>query len=70
METFIVRLWTPSPDLADDPAEGELHGSVEHIRARESYRFQSGDGLLEILRLALDAPREGPVGDGRASSQD
>jgi hypothetical protein len=60
VETFIVRLWAPSPDLADEIAGGELHGSVDHLRAQESYRFQTGAGLLEILRLALDPAREDP----------
>jgi hypothetical protein len=67
VETFIVRLWAPSPDLVDEIAEDELHGSVDHVRARESYRFQTADGLLEILRLALDPPREGGK---RASNTD
>jgi hypothetical protein len=58
VETFIVRLWAPSPDLGDEHAGGELHGSVDHVRARESHRFETADGLLEILRLALDQPRE------------
>jgi hypothetical protein len=63
VETFIVRLWTPSPDLVDEVPENELQGSVDHLRARESYRFQTGDGLLEILRIALDPPRDDPPRD-------
>ncbi|MBA3434482.1 MAG: hypothetical protein H0U08_10360 [Actinobacteria bacterium] len=53
METFIVRVWTPSPDLANESSAGELHGSIEHIRSRESGQFHTGGHLLEILRGAL-----------------
>jgi hypothetical protein len=52
VETFIVRVWTPSPELAHEIPAGELHGSIEHVRSRESTQFQTGDHLLEILRLA------------------
>jgi hypothetical protein len=64
VETFIVRLWSPSPDLVDEVADDELHGSVDHLRARQSYRFQTGDGLVEILRLALDPSRKHPPEEG------
>ena len=73
MKTSIVRLWTPSVDLADEIAEGELHGSVDDVRAGESHRFQTGDGLVEILKLALNAPRADFAGEGegrRAPSRD
>ena len=59
METFIVRLWEPSPDLADEISTGQLHGSVEHVGSKDSRRFTNGDDLLEILRLALDPRAEG-----------
>jgi hypothetical protein len=71
VETFIVRLWAPAPELAEEISPGELHGSVDHLRGRESYRFQTGDGLLEILRLALDPRRRGAEEDAEhASSAD
>jgi hypothetical protein len=53
VETFIVRLWTPSPELADEIPVGELHGSVEHLGSKDSRRFRNGDDLLDILRIAL-----------------
>ena len=49
METFIVRLWAPAPDLAEEISPGELHGSVEHVGSKDSRRFRNGDDLLEIL---------------------
>ncbi len=70
METFIVRLWAPSPDLAEEISPGELHGSVEHVGSKDSRRFKNGDGLLEILRIALDPPREDQGAAGRFPSTD
>ncbi len=68
METFIVRLWAPSPDLAEEISPGELHGSVEHVGSKDSRPFTNGDDLLEILRIALDAPRKN--GTEHSSSTD
>ena len=49
METFIVRLWAPAPELAEEISPGELHGSVEHVGSKDTRRFRNGDDLLEIL---------------------
>ena len=49
METFIVRLWAPASDLAEEIAPGGLHGSVEHVGSKDTRRFQDGDDLLAIL---------------------
>lgn len=56
METFIVRLWAPAPELAQEISPSELHGSVERVGWKDARRFRNGDDLLEILKAALDPP--------------
>lgn len=59
METFIVRVWTPSQDLAHEISSSELHGSVEHIGSKDPVPFQNAGDLLEILSAVLrTAPEE------------
>jgi hypothetical protein len=70
VETFIVRLWAPSPDLAEEISPGELHGSVEHVGSKDSRRFANGDDLLEIFRIALDPPGKDQRAAGRSPSTD
>jgi hypothetical protein len=70
VETFIVRLWTPSPELADEIAADELHGSVEHVRSRESSPFRNGDDLLELLKVALGPHRAVPPEERPSSSSE
>lgn len=55
METFIVRVWTPSPELADEIARDELRGMVERVGSKEQFQFGSAGDLLEIVRSALHA---------------
>jgi hypothetical protein len=57
VETFIVRLWTPSPERADEVVAPELHGSLEHVGSKLSDAFRTSDELLELLRAALE-PRD------------
>lgn len=54
VETFIVRIWTPSPDLAAEITTPELHGNVEHVRSKRSNRFRTSEDLVEFLRVALE----------------
>jgi hypothetical protein len=58
VETFIVRLWTPSPDLVREVSR-ELQGSVEHVSSKQNDHFRTSGELLAILRTALES-REGP----------
>ena len=58
METFIVRVWTPSPDLAHEIAPGDLRGNVEHVGSRAQAQFRDADDLLEILRRVLEPAEE------------
>ena len=50
METFIVRVWAPSPELAAEVTSRELHGNVEHVSSKQKLPFRSTDDLIEILR--------------------
>ena len=54
METFIVRLWTPSPELLDEVSTRELRGNVEHVPSKQSEHFRTSDELLAILRAVLE----------------
>ncbi len=65
METFIVRLWAPAPELAQELSPSELHGSVERVGSKDTRRFRNGDDLLQILKSALDPPGE----DGHSSKE-
>jgi hypothetical protein len=57
VETFIVRVWTPSPELAHEVTSPELHGDVEHVRSRTRLHFHSTNELVELLR-AVARPTE------------
>jgi hypothetical protein len=50
VETFIVRVWTPSPELAHEISSPELKGDVEHVRSRKRSHFRSTSDLVDILR--------------------
>lgn len=64
METFIVRLWAPAPEFAEEIPPGELHGSVEHVGSKDTRRFRNGDDLLEIItRQATDSERRSSHGN-------
>jgi hypothetical protein len=58
VETFIVRVWTPSQDLADEIAPGELRGNVEHVGSQQQAQFRTAGDLLEILRAVLEPAAE------------
>ncbi len=63
METFIVRLWAPAPDLAQEISPGGLQGSVEHVGSKDTRRFENGPDLLEILTsLATHSKRRSSHG--------
>lgn len=69
METFIVRLWAPAPDLAEEISPDELHGSVEHVGSKDTRRFQDGDDLLGILTShATHSERRSSHGNREAAS--
>jgi hypothetical protein len=57
VETFIVRVWTPSAKLAHEVTSPELHGDVEHVRSRKRSHFHSTSELVELLR-AVARPTE------------
>jgi hypothetical protein len=59
VETFIVRVWTPSQDLAHEISSPELHGSVEHIGTKDQRQFRNAGDLLEILSAVLRTEPEG-----------
>lgn len=61
METFIVRVWAPSPTLAAEVSSEELRGNVEHVASKQSLAFRSTDDLIEILRRARDSEPPGPA---------
>lgn len=50
MDTFVVRLWTPSP-AAGDPAAVRLglHGTVHHVGSGRTATFRDGPELIELL---------------------
>jgi hypothetical protein len=54
VETFIVRVWTPSPALAHEVSSPELHGDVEHVRSRQRTQFRCASDLVEILRAVVE----------------
>ena len=58
METFVVRIWMPSPELTEEVPPDELRGHVEHIGSSERTQFRNADDLLEILRAALEPSEE------------
>lgn len=60
METFIVRIWTPSAELQREISARELQGSVEHVSSKENDHFRTSDELIAILRTALE-PRTTPA---------
>jgi hypothetical protein len=60
VETFIVRVWTPSPDLADEIPTPELHGNVEHVGTRRSSAFRTSEELVELLKAVLE-PGDDPL---------
>jgi hypothetical protein len=62
VETFIVRVWAPSPELAAEISSRELHGNVEHVSSKQQLSFRSTDDLIEILRC--------PPGDAARSLDD
>ncbi|HEX9645505.1 MAG TPA: hypothetical protein VGC11_16045 [Acidimicrobiia bacterium] len=43
-ETFVVRVWRPSPGI-----ESDLRGMVEHVASQTRHRFTSSDELLALL---------------------
>ena len=49
METFIVRVWKPSPELAHEISSPELKGDVQHARSKTRSPFRSTSDLVEIL---------------------
>jgi hypothetical protein len=64
VETFIVRVWTPSPELAREISSSELHGNVEHVASKRQLPFRSTDDLLENLRRT---PGEAPEAEREVS---
>jgi hypothetical protein len=58
VETFIVRVWTPSPDLAHEISSPELHGDVEHVRSKRRARFRTTNDLVELLRALAERADE------------
>jgi hypothetical protein len=59
VETFIVRVWTPSADLVGE-APRELQGSIEQVSSKQNDHFRTSEELLAILRTALEARKEPP----------
>lgn len=53
METFVVRVWTPSPDLTAEISQIELRGTVERVGTNEQSQFHTGSELLEILAAMI-----------------
>jgi hypothetical protein len=60
VETFIVRLWTPSPERADEIDSPELHGNLENVRSKRSDAFRTSEELLALLKAALEPPDDAP----------
>ena len=57
METFIVRIWTPSPELTDEVSKGDFRGSVEHAGSSDSVQFRTAEDLVRVLKAALASDR-------------
>jgi hypothetical protein len=57
MDTFVVRLWTPSP-AAGDPAAVRLglHGTVHHVGSGRTATFRDGPQLIELLSSLNGGP--------------
>jgi hypothetical protein len=60
METFVVRLWTPAPEL-DGAAEEPLllRGLLDHSVSGRSTPFESDRELLRLLRACLAEAKAG-----------
>jgi len=55
VQTFVVRVWTPSSREGEPaPPEG-LRGVVERVGLDLQMPFRSPDELLEILRSAMES---------------
>lgn len=61
METFIVRVWTPSPELGGEVASDELRGVVERVGSKEQLQFGSASDLLDIMSSAVQAGAQGAL---------
>jgi hypothetical protein len=57
---FLVRLWTDkeNDENEDDGGEKAWHGRVQRVVDGESHRFDSLQGLVEMLRDMLSAESE------------
>lgn len=57
VETFVLRLWGPSP--GQPSFQMELHGIVDHVASGERIPFTNEQGLLEAIhRLRGTKPAE------------
>ena len=54
METFVVQIWTPAPEVEAEVTLRELHGVVEHIGSKQQVAFRSDEELLDALRRAFE----------------
>lgn len=63
METYLVRIWTPT--TADAP-QGDVRGFVEHVGHGEKVSFIGVEQLLATLSLRTrpDGPRDSDVREG------
>jgi hypothetical protein len=66
METFVIRLWTPS-ELDDAPYLRRLCGLVEDVRLGESCTFADGQQLLGLLQTRLDGRLADAMHDTRSA---
>ncbi len=68
METFIVRIWTPSPELTDEISKGDFRGSVEHAGSSDSVQFRTAEDLVRVLKTAIARDHDTRLkGTGRES---
>lgn len=58
METFVVRIWTPSVGTGDEgPVTAGLRGTVDHVGTGLGGSFSSEGRLLQLIEAFLVASR-------------
>jgi hypothetical protein len=68
VETFVVRLWTPAPELGEDGDALVLRGLVDHPRSGGSTPFERDDELVRLLRACLGSHHSSPEYGRKESS--
>jgi hypothetical protein len=58
METFVLRVWTPSPEEAElegGAAQRGLHGFLEHVGSDRREAFHTAGELIALVESAVES---------------